>query len=219
MILVDDESPRWLRELNRFLPLKSLLFVEGNVMDLVSFPVRREGSAEVYWTDDYLSGFLLRYLTSAGYKVVGFLDPVDGLSFPDADMEARYNELSRGASRESGLTVAPDGPTPPPPSKTPGPPPPAGGARTMDLGAVLDGLRAAVANTQVPAAFVFNLASRLITSPGNVSPAERTLFTKVLKASLESADVFAPDGRLFKNVLLLVCDKLNDLPPFLYVNN
>jgi MoxR-like ATPase len=89
----------------------------------------------------------------------------------------------------------------------------------VDFAHILQGIRACVQNTQAPSAFVFNLASRLVTSPGNLIRDERSLLTKILKASLECKDVFGPEGVHHRHVLILLCDKLNDLPPFLYVNN
>ena len=232
MIVVNEDSPRWLRELSRFLPLKSLLFVHGNILDLVSFPVVHEG-AEVFWTEDDLLNFFQRFLKGAGYRVVGYVDAVDGLSFPDKEMEGVFKDLSKGKAVEApkdrgtpgvSYSAAPVDrgyvPGGPPAQAPPPPPPPAPArARPADFNQIIQDIRQVVSNPEVPCAFVFNLASRLVTSPGHVSREERVLLTKVLKASLESADVILQDGTHFKNVLILVCDKINDLPPFLFVNN
>lgn len=236
MIVVNDDSPRWLRELNRFLSLKSLLFVHGNILDLVSFPVHRPESDDIVWTDDELPGFLCRYLTGAGYKVVGFVDPVDGLTFTNPGMESIYNDLRRGRSPKKGKD-APDDPGEP--TGSPGfdqgytarpenaPPGTAGASAPavpdrpvqIDYNNLLRGIRTTVRNNKIPSAFVFKLASRLISSPGHIVRDERSLLTNILKASLECSDVFGKDGAYHRNVIILVCDKLNDLPPFLYVNN
>ena len=42
MIIVNETSPRWLREFDRFARIKNMLFVWGNVHDLVSFPILLE---------------------------------------------------------------------------------------------------------------------------------------------------------------------------------
>ncbi len=246
MVIIGDDSPRWLRELARFLPLKSLLFIHGNVLDLVSFPVRRPDTGKVYWTDDDLPNFLVRFLSGMGYQVVGLIDPVDGLTFPNREMEGLYAGLRRGKSPDAtaasgnrramsassapgGYEAIPDGrmagaPGLPEqrnsaPSKSATGKPAESPATAVDFNSVFNGIRSVVKNSEVPCVFVFHMASRLVTSPGHVSRDERALLTRVLKASLECADVFTPDGAHFKNSLILICDKLNDLPPFLFVNN
>lgn len=45
MIVIDQETPRWIRELERFIHVKSLLLVHGNILDLVSFPVSEYAAA------------------------------------------------------------------------------------------------------------------------------------------------------------------------------
>ncbi|MFH1137138.1 MAG: AAA family ATPase [Pseudomonadota bacterium] len=196
MILVNENSPRWLRELARFLPLKSLFFVHGNVLDLASFPIQNQ-DGRVFWAEDILPRFFERYLRDLGYQLIGFFDPVDGLVFPEPGMEEKFQALA--PARAAAV---------PGQARRPGEPVEAVGR-----------IRTVMANRETPAAFVFNLASRLIDSPGRVAREERGLMTTLLKASLESADVIGPNGTFLKNIIILVCDKQNDLPPYLYVNN
>ena len=244
MIRLDDESPRWLRELARFLPLKNLLFVEGNILDLVSYPVKRP-DGQTYWTEADLPTFFKRLLTELRYEILGFFDPVDGLSFPSKEMEALYNQIRSGrAPQEKGAQAGFSGVTPKtePTSarfgasnsgdfKTPTPlksymesPRSASQdqqrhrVRQVDPNAFFDGARVALANEDVPCAFVLNFASRLVSSPNLQTREDRNFFTKILKASLESKAVLKDKSR-WNNVIILICDKLNDLPPFLYINN
>ncbi|OEU66979.1 MAG: hypothetical protein BBJ57_05165 [Desulfobacterales bacterium PC51MH44] len=214
MISIDSDSPRWLRELARFLPLKNLLFIHGNILDLISYPVKRSESDEVYWTESDLPRFFERFLTSLEYEVVGFFDPVDGLTFPSASMEKLFKQIQSGKvenrqaeqqevqskGREKRKIL------------------PRLGGRNVDPNQALDKVRVALRNNMVPCAFVFNLASRLVTSPTHLTRDESSLFTKALKASMESSDVFKEESQ-WNNVLIFICDKLNDLPPFLYLNN
>ena len=210
MIVVNDDSPRWLRELARFLPLKSLLFIHGNILDLVSFPIHNPETDQVYWTDDDLPSFLQRYLTEAGYGIVGFVDPIDGLSFPDRAMEARFKAVRDGKPLPKDDPAA---------AEKNGRENQAGSLQIRDTEQLLEGVRRCIRNTTCPAAFVFELSSRLVTSPGHISKDELSYFTKLLKASLESVDVYADGERHFKNAMIMICDKINDLPPFLYVGN
>jgi ATP-dependent Clp protease ATP-binding subunit ClpA len=206
MIVIDRETPRWIRELERFIHIKSLLLVHGNVLDLVSFPVSRGDGDGVYWTEGELSGFFNRFLIGLGYEIVGSFDPVSGLCFADNDMSGRYQALT-------GSRVA-DPATPARPARA---------GRNDDNGlidgnTVMDGINAAVKNRETPCAFVFHFSSRLLDSPDHLSRQERALFTRVLKASLSAKEVLREEQR-WSNVIILVCDKINDLPVFLYLNN
>ena len=221
MIAVKDDCPGWIREFSRFLPLKNILFVYGNILDLISYPVKRPDSEEVYWTESDLPGFFERFLSGIQYEVMGFFDPVDGLKFSTPQMEDVYKRLQKGKpvdapapadsnprqnktankEQERQETV---------PDRKWGAPP--------DPNHIMDGIRNSVMNRTTPCAFVFNLASRLVTSPSHIQKTEREMFTRILKASLSASEVIRGDVR-WNNVLILVCDKLNDMPAFLYLNN
>ncbi|NIA12524.1 MAG: AAA domain-containing protein [Nitrospiraceae bacterium] len=215
MIVLGEQSPRWLREMARFVQIKNLLFVYGNVHDLVSFPIQTDG--EVRWTESDLPVFFRRFLDGLGYEVVGWADPVEDLSFATSEMEQVFEGVERshgdpaetddeGATRKA------------PPAKRW-----RDRLRLPQLGPVdwnrtIARIASGLQNTRVPCAFVIDLASRLASSPDRLTRDERTLLTKVLKASLASREVVREDGR-WNNLLILVCDKLNDLPTFLYLNN
>lgn len=206
MIVIDADTPRWIRELARFIHIKSLLFLHGNILDLVSYPLARDG--ERRWVDgDDLSGFLRRFLTGSGYEIVGLFDPVDGLSFAEPGMEERFRQIqpTTGGRREGGGRSDT-------PSSRPRPGEPA------DPHAALVAMSHALCDSHRPSAFVFNLASRLLASPDHLSRPELALFTRLLKISQECKEVIRDEGR-WHNALILVCDKLNDLPAFLYVDN
>ena len=223
MIVVTEDSPRWLRELAKFTNLKNLLFVYGNVHDLVSFPIQNEESEEVRWTDSDLSGFFRRFLAGLNYEIIGWVDPVEDLSFSQPEMIDLFHRVETNKPlKENDDPKRParapeqDAKSLPRSEKTGlfgrlcvDPP---------DLDKTIYRVTQVLQNTQVPSAFVFNLASRLTSTPDRLLPAERILFTRILKASLTSSEVIRDNAR-WKNLLILVCDKLNDLPTFLYINN
>ncbi len=218
MILMTAETPRWIRELDRFIHLKSLLFVHGNVLDLVSYPVHASGSGRDYWTESNLNQFFQRYLIGLGYEVVGIFDPVDGLEFATPPMQKLYDELRHGRpSEDTAVQVRHSTQQAPEAPASPLRRPPQPGALTDPEPLVQDMARV-VSNRTVPCAFVFNFASRLLTSPEHLSQREQTLFTRTLKASQDSREVVRTD-QSWNNVFIFICDKLNDLPVFLYLNN
>jgi len=211
MITIDEETPRWIRELSRYVHVKNLLFLHGNVLDLVSYPMADDNGK--HWVDgDDLRGFLRRFLISSGYMVVGEFDPVDGLAFAEPAMQARFDELATtsgdvGASSPSGPGTSGVATRSARPS-----------ANRSSAHHALARIAPVLANSSQPSAFVFNLASRLVSSPEHLSSTELELFTRMLKASQEAKEVVGPNER-WRNLLILVCGKLNDLPAFLYLDN
>ncbi|CAK0777057.1 hypothetical protein CCP4SC76_6280005 [Gammaproteobacteria bacterium] len=167
------DIPRFIRELDRFVPLHSLLFLHGNVLDWVAYPVRG-AEGRIHWTEGDLPGFLRRYLLGLGYEIVGELDPLEGLTFAAEPMQKRFERILQGQPPEPIATEA--GRSPPSAPPPPGPPP--------DLDPLVRDLARVLANREVPAAFVLPFASRLTSAPDRLSRAEQTLFTRLLKASL-----------------------------------
>ncbi len=200
MIVIDHSAPRWLRELDRFIHLKSLLLIHGNILDLVSYQVQTEEHRS-YWTEGNLGNFFQRLLSGLGYEVVGEFDPVEGVSFSGEEMEKRFEEAIGGK------------PTKPVGGRRDGQ-----GSGLSDPLPIVQDMAKALRNRAIPCAFVINFASRLTSSPDNLSAREHGLFTRILKASLEAREVIGEAGRS-NNVIIMVCDKINDLPAYLYLNN
>jgi len=81
--------PKWLRELDRFLPLKSQLFLYGNIYDCYYFPsnyVSAQSSADLKFTK-YLDikQVLREYLQSEDYELVCYYDMLDGFDIASKD--------------------------------------------------------------------------------------------------------------------------------------
>ncbi len=199
MIIIDESSPRWLRELNRFIHLKGLLLIHGNVLDLVSYQVRATAE-RTYWTEGNLADFFPRLLQGMGYRLVGRFDPVDGMGLAAPEMHRQLEEVLGRKPAQAA------------------PPARGQGGELLDLAPLLEDFTDALANRKVPTAFVINFASRLTASPDRLSAREQALFTRILKASLAAREVIDEAGR-WNNLLILICDKINDLPPFLYLEN
>ena len=211
MIVLNENTPRWMRELGRFIHLKSLLFIHGNILDLASYPVKSTENTDIYWTESNLADFFKRFLKGLGYEVVGLVDPLEGLQFDNESMRDLFHRLIRSESidinEEQKLSK----------QTTPLYRPPTPGS-VPELEPIIENIVTVLANRIIPSAFVINFASRLVSSPEHLSAKEQQLFTRILKASLESHEVLR-GGQSWNNVLILVCDKLNDLPTFLYLNN
>ena len=74
-----------------------------------------------------------------------------------------------------------------------------------------------------PFAVIIDLASHLINNAGNILPEENEAFTSLLKSGLEarSAKSTSKQGnsRLLNNMVVFIVNKINDLPPWFYLNN
>jgi len=198
MIVIDPSSPRWIRELDRFIHLKSLLLVHGNVLDLVSYQIN--SGQHNYWTEGNLAHFFERYLMDLNYDIVANFDPVDGLSFASQNMEEGFEQVIGGQRSKAEVRRNQSA------------------NELVDALPVVSDMSKALMSRDKSCAFVINFASRLSSSPEQPSRQEQALFTRILKASLDSREVLNKQQR-WNNVLILICDKINDLPAFLFLNN
>ena len=243
MIVVDDVlTPRWIRELDRYRQIKNLIFLHGNVLDLVTYAEDSQGAPR--WVNgEPIDAFLRRFLTDRGYAQVGILDPLNGLEFaPIEGQQANGQPVDPSpADRQNTLRREPQPKgleTPAHPSAqsnragTGGDPlEQAFGAAQGDqdrndpgssggdpLEQAFGRVARAMTNRKVPSAFVIHLASRFITTPSAPNERELRLLTQLQKASLQGVEAYV-QGRKWNNLIIVVCDKLNDFPPFLYVDN
>ena len=190
---VDDLRPRWVRDLTRFLPLKSQFVLTGNVRDL---QVRAIGGRA---TAAPLADVLAGALCDAGYADVVRYDPVNGFTSlpnpeaPAADADAPLVRL--------GLTPA-NGRAAAGPDLL---------AATLDRLQSLDG---------PPLALAVDFASRLIVRSDALAPAEQQLFTRalVLGQSAEARPV-GPGREPRFNCIIWIVEKEGDLPDWLTIDN
>lgn len=218
MIVVDDVlTPRWIRELDRYRQIKNLIFLHGNVLDLVTFAEDSQGAPR--WVDgEPMDAFLRRFLTERGYIRVGVLDPLTGL-----DLAPVASERS-GAKPADRLPAERQGTPPDEPRGREWESPTPQSGRSDKTGAGADPVEAFkqiaqdMTDSSTPSAFLIHLASRFITTPTTPNERELRLLTQLLKASLQGVQAFGPEGKR-NNLIIVVCDKLNDFPPFLYVDN
>lgn len=204
--MTTTQAPRWVREIDRYLGIKTQFYLHGNVHDRVcDFPAGAAPQATVRMLT--LREYLLQFLKSKDYEVIGFFDPLDGFSFidelgtPDVEMQRLFLSLlpreetaPAPAGRDPLLRYCP----------------PQAGYLQNAVAAV----RALMRNNQTAVAVVVEHASRLLATPQQLSEHENLCFLGLLRCALEAT---VARGR--SNLTLIVCDKLNDLPAWLYLNN
>lgn len=191
---MDEYIPKWHRELGIFSKIKPLIILEGNVLDVYQFP-----------TDGTISkGSILRlpqylhyYLSDMGYQTIVFYDSMTGFynSCEDGHIES-FADLTHTKVEEKCIRAE------------------FGGKANTSASIV----RKSVGQTQSATAVIMTLASRYITSPNNMAQDEVDSFTNLLLASLESKDVRTKNG-ILKNVVVMIVNKLNDIPVWFYHDN
>ena len=207
--------PKWQRELRAFLGVKTGIVLEGNVYDEYPLFQVEGGQAEFLGTDNLDQTILS--LVDPGVRVI-FFDPVEGFyCFGDSPETQRQTlePLFRGyQTRESRidhdctLCLMPSG------KRQHG----GGGAETEQFiwvseiikRALIEGLGEEHPEKLV---FVLNFASRL--DACNLRQAEaNTMFLNLMAATTAQQT-----DTLFCNSLILVVDKYNDIPTWVYLNN
>ncbi|MHB0938306.1 MAG: AAA family ATPase [Armatimonadota bacterium] len=207
----NELKPRWMRDLERLTSYKTQIYLYGNIKDTVLYPLGREQNE---WTLGPLRESLFELLRRqiGPYEIVAAYNSVDGILFADArddnNMVKYFDEVVAEVEKSQG---------PPAKSRVPQPTKPRDPIEhAMQL------IRLALLNKQKPAAFIIEHASQLIASPVALQAAERLNFLRMLRSSQESQIVAvgeAAQRRAVQNLLILLCDKLADLPPWLYLDN
>ncbi|WP_105435910.1 AAA family ATPase [Neorhizobium tomejilense] len=185
-------KPRWLRDLVRFLPLKSQFVLTGNIRDLQAYETSPGATAAIP-----LSLCLDMELRASGYNDVIVFTPLLGFSLPGVSSSA--DEVLTVMAR-NGL----------------------GSDNTVGMGLdVLNGvLSNFTASTGDPAVLIVDFASRLINRADALAPAEHMLFTKAqIVCQVASARPAGPTRRPFYNTIIWIADRETDLPDWLTVDN
>ncbi|WP_416057625.1 AAA family ATPase [Stenotrophomonas maltophilia] len=188
------ESPRWHRDLLRFLPLKSQFVLSGNVRDLQAGELQ-PGLVTAQGFNHHLCTTLL----DEGFSHVLGWDPLAG-----------FRVLSRAGAeptdgdavlRELGLT-------------------PANGAAPAGIDLLSATLPRLVSRSGDPIALIVDFASRLTVRSDNLSAAEHQLFTQALVLAHQARSRPATAARRpFFNSILWIVEKEGDLPDWLVVAN
>lgn len=206
--MTEESTPRWVRELRRNLPVKTLFLLHGNIYDQFLYPVSGEEAGQ--WTYLPLRRLLHCFFREQGYGAVVFYDQVDGISFFSEEERTEFERAASGR-KNSGIDRSAAGTVPESEEN------PAELSRLRDPDDTLDAVRRALTANSVPLAFVLDFASRLIAAPGHLAPRERQQFVKILKASREASRKVR--GFALSHSIVLVSGNLSELPAWLYLDN
>lgn len=195
MVHVDAyQKPRWLRDLQRFLPLKSQFVLTGNVRDLQALE-----AVPGQMTAAPLMTALATELAASGYQHVIAYEPTTGFRMADTlsgtppDGEAVLSRL--------GLT-------------------PANGVAPAGLDLLTSTLERITSFADGPIALVVDFASRLVIRNEFLQPHEHQLFMRAQVLSQTARPrPHGPQRTPFFNSIVWIVDKEGDLPDWFLFNN
>jgi len=207
--------PRWLQELKRFQALKSEFFLYGNVYDCYYFPINHKEVLEeqslTFAKFNSTKELLEQYLRSDGFEVVSYFDVIDGLIITLNDgSESKVisaDEVIRLLFKDEKNFDIKDIQGYLNGAK----------AKSPKLDDAIGFFRALVGNTTKLSAGIINFASRFTSNPNALEDEAKLIFLKLLKAAQESK-VFTNKGEQ-RNILIFICDKLNDIPAWILLEN
>lgn len=194
---MSDYISRWHKELGIFSKIKPLIILEGNVLDSYQYPV--EGSTpkgSIIRLPEYLH-FCFKDM---GYENIVFYDSLRG--FHNTCEEGYLENFARfaGGSVSQGYMKADFK-----------------GGNKNDSAAHI--VRRALSQNEEATVIVMDYASRYIISPDHMEQSEIDSFTVLLQASLDAKDVKTGCNGVLKNLLLLITNKVNDIPAWFYLQN
>lgn len=188
------QKPRWLRDLLRFIPLKSQFVLFGNVRDLQASEI-----APNIITPLPFNQTLYNSLYEVGYVHIITYTPLTGFQWVANPTQS----LQDGAilMQQLGLTVTGD----------------RASGNIDSLNSVLEKWQTI---TGQPIALCIDFASCLLSHRDNLSPAEHSLFTRALVTSHQAkARPAGEHNQPFFNSVFWVVEKETDLPDWFTVNN
>ncbi len=204
MISSNKIFPKWLQELKRFQALKSEFFLYGNVYDCYYFPVNYKEANEVaelkYRVFENTKDLLEYYLFSQGYEVVTYFDVIDGIMIESNDKSINIDNVISTLQLKNKDTDAF-----------------LKNAKAKKLDDAISFFRELTGNTTKLSAGIINFASRFTSNPNALEEEAKPIFLKILKAAQESRVFADKDGQ--RNILIFICDKLNDIPAWMLLEN
>jgi hypothetical protein len=203
-----DMRPRWMRELARLAAYKTQIYLYGNTKDTVLYPY---GTGDAWTVGPLREGLFEFFRNQIGYyEVIASYNFVDGMAFADARDENVMAKLYDSIIGAMEKAVSP----------------PSGQAPQAlhahdPIDHALQQMRLCMLNREYPCIFVIENASQLIRDPTHLDLTERASLVRLLRASAESQQIAADpvQRKTVQNLLILLCDKLTDLPAWLYLNN
>ena len=214
-----DKKPKWQKEIESFKGIKSTFIIEGNINDIYSYYDEKD-QLNHYPLDSLLmklfkieekgeDGRELEYNFVFCNPVLGFYDKKSSVSkkssvpeilkdFVDEDNNIFKNDENDKNDEEKSYKVN----------------------NIEELSVIIKkALKVNKENNkennkEKPIAIVMNFAARYISSPTSLDSCENNMFINLFEASMNAKTI-----KGYRNTLILVVEKFNDLPSWFYYNN
>lgn len=206
------ETPKWQTEFRLFFSLNHLLVLTDNISDQCMLLDSGSGSLRGLLS---LEGYLVHMLRSAGYPRIALYDPVRGFSDGGGteDTVQVLKHLLDDEQRQAGR----DGDAPQGHLHT------RGERKALQVDSFRDAAEAAYllgTEPEKPSAIVIRFASRLLSRPDDLDMDERMTFLYLRQFIDEAGTGKVASGQgqqMLTSRIILLTDKLNDLPAWFYV--
>jgi energy-coupling factor transporter ATP-binding protein EcfA2 len=204
----DTATPRWIKDTLRFLPLKSQFILAGNIRDRYQFPVETSGPDNDGFSgrpSKHISLGLTQYLTESlrlrGYQYFLEYNSIDGFaSVPPPGQPVEPNQKFFTEAFKLSFDSA--------------------GRYKCSLSKALDVLDGVLAHKDHFVAIIFDFASRYSKRVDSLDPPEHEFFTRALISCHRAQPHTTSDvQQAHFNTVFWLCDKENDLPDWLVLNN
>ena len=190
---------KWQRELLSFKGIKSTFIIEGNINDRYISKDPETGEICTNEMKNILESIFASASNSVEYDLI-FCDPILGFEKDNRDIVRNYQEIVKNQRKERQDLVG------------------LGSYTDDNMVQISEIVRALITdstgNRANPKAVVVNFTSRLITNPESLAPPEVAMFLNLLFASQK-----AKSAKGNKNTLVLIADKISDIPAWFYMNN
>lgn len=206
--MTDITKPKWHRDIEIFSKINSVLIIEGNIFDKFFYKnvmyslcdylyliFKENGYEGIAYYDLVLKGFYCRKEKEQPESLVKFGQACGIFNSECNDVKG---QAIKDANNDFCIT---------------------GSFKGVNALAPLYTLRAMKQNS-IPTVVVYDLASHLINSSGNITQEENESFTTLLKAGLDAqSSSNSTTKTILKNLVVLLVNKVNDLPTWFYLNN
>jgi len=202
--MASEFEPKWQKDLDLYQTFKTTFILEGQVFDKQAyFPADAPDEMDLVTMDQLLHDKLAEY----GYKTIMFFNQIDGFynrfdkdAIDSFDKDVKVGAVSQNLPIPQKMDNSTDG---------------------SKFGLAAGRIRCAMGNKEEPVVIVLNLASRYVVNASSLQADEEYFYSQLFMATqLVSNPVSSiiPNKHL-NNLIILVCNKLNDIPTWFYLNN
>lgn len=193
--MADQIVPRWVKDIKRFINIKSQFILSGNIRDIYPF-YNQEKVVPLQ-----LKYYMMESLQTEGFRYFISYDPIDGFSLAQSVTPESEKEVTGFFYDNFGINFK-------------------DGYFACSIVKAFDYIKKMVEFKDSFIAVFVEFASRITISSSSLSVEEKDFFSSFLKLSYTAFPHISENDRIPKfNPIFWICDKENDFPSWFYVNN